>query len=185
MIQVVFDGASAILSLAILLVFNWALGGHFKSDRMPTGMKLIVLASTITALCFLILVWTESQPLGAQLAGMAIEVCGLGLFAAALSATKQFRFRMAFDDGVPDRLVTSGPYKYIRHPFYTSYLVFWTGFALITFSWLAVPLLLLMAAIYFFAARDEEKKIATSGLADQHRLYRQQAGMFWPMLWRR
>ena len=185
MIQLFLDGVSTVISLAILQAFNWAITGHFRSEKMPTGMKLIVVASTITGLALLALLWTGSQPLGAQFVGMAIEVCGLGLFAVAIAATKQVRFRMAFDDGVPDRLVTSGPFKYIRHPFYTSYLVFWTGFALITFSWLAVPLLLVMAAIYFRAAWGEEQKIATSDLADQHRLYRQQAGMFWPKLWRR
>ena len=179
------DAVSTVLSLAILQTFNWAVTGHFKSDSMPAGMKLIVVASAVTALALLAFLWTRAQPPAAQLAGMAIEVCGLGLFMLCLAATRQVRFRMAFDDGVPEQLVTTGPYRYIRHPFYTSYLIFWTGFALITFSWLAVPLLLLMTAIYFFAAQGEDRRIASSELAEQHVLHRQQAGMFWPKLWRK
>ncbi len=180
-----FDAVSTVLSLAILQSFNWAVSGHFKSDRMPAGMKLIMLASIITALAFLALLWTRAQPPSAELAGMAIEVCAAGLFAVTVAATRKIRFRMAFDDETPDQLVVSGPYRYIRHPFYTSYLIFWTGFALITFSWLSLPPLLVMAAIYFFAALGEDRKFATSALADQHSQYRQRAGMFWPKLPRR
>lgn len=182
MLHLVLDAASTILSLAISQAFNWAVTGHFKSDKMPTGMRLVLLASTITGLAMLALLWTSSQPPGAQLVGMAIEVCGLGLFAAAIAATKRFRFRLAFDDGVPDQLVMSGPYRYIRHPFYASYLIFWVGFAVMTYSWLSLPLLLLMMTIYSLAARDEDRRLAGSNLAEQHALYRQRAGMFWPKL---
>ncbi len=185
MMPMLLDAVSTVLSLAILQSFNWAVSGHFKSDRMPTGMKLIMAASTVTALAFVALLWTRSQPPSAQFVGMAIEVCAFGLFVAAIVATRQFRFRMAFDDGLPDELVMSGPYRYIRHPFYTSYLIFWIGFALITFSWLSLPLLLVMTAIYYFAARGEDRKLATSDLAEQHILYRQRAGMFWPKLRRK
>lgn len=38
-------------------------------------------------------------------------------------------------------LITSGPYACIRHPIYTAYLVFMTGIALITASWLFFGLL--------------------------------------------
>jgi protein-S-isoprenylcysteine O-methyltransferase Ste14 len=183
--HVLFDAASTILSLAILQAFNWAVKGHFRSDKMPTGMKLILLASTVTGLVFLILLWTAPQPPAAHLTGMAIEIGALALFAASLAATKKVRFRMAFDEAPPDELLMSGPYRYIRHPFYTSYLVFWTGFALITFSWLAVPLLVLITAIYSVAARGEEQRFTNSNMAAQHALYRQQAGMFWPKLRRK
>jgi protein-S-isoprenylcysteine O-methyltransferase Ste14 len=182
MLQIVLDGASTILSLAISQAFTWAVTGHFKSDRIPTGMRLILLASTITGLAMLVLLWTNSQPPVAQFAGMAIEVCGLGLFLTAITATRRFRFRLAFDDGLPDQLVMSGPYRYIRHPFYTSYLIFWAGFAMMTYSWLSLPLLVVMTTIYSLAARDEDRRLASSNMAEQHALYRQQAGMFWPKL---
>ncbi len=176
------DAIATVLSLAILQSFNWALRGHFKSDKMPAGMKVIMIASVITGLVYLTLMWTREQPPSAQIAGMAIELCAVVLFAAVVVATRRFRFRMAFDDSVPDELVTSGPYRYIRHPFYTSYLIFWTGFAVITCSWLSLPFLFLLGAIYFWAARGEDLKFAATAMADQHSRYRQQAGMFWPKL---
>ena len=39
------------------------------------------------------------------------------------------------------QMVTSGPYACIRHPIYSAYLVFMTGIALITASWLFFGLL--------------------------------------------
>ncbi len=180
-----FNAASTILSLAILQSFNWAITRHFKSERVPTGMKLIMAASTITLLAYLALVWTGAAPASAQLAGMALEVCGFGLFAVTVAATRQLKFKLAFDEETPDHLMMSGPYRYIRHPFYTSYLIFWSGFALITLSWLSLPLLAMMAAIYYTAAVSEDRKLAGSALADQHALYREKTGMFWPRLLRK
>ena len=147
-----------------------------------------MLAATVTGLAFLTLLWTGSQPRSAQLLGMAIEVCALVLFALTVAATKRVRFRIAFDDELPDHLVTSGPYKYVRHPFYTNlYLIFWAGFALITFSWLSLPFLVLMGSIYFLAARglrSGDSKLSQRGVKSYFPFYRQQAGMFWPKLWR-
>jgi protein-S-isoprenylcysteine O-methyltransferase Ste14 len=180
-----FNAVSTILSLAILQSFNWAIRRHFKSERIPTGMKLIMAASTITLLAYLALLWIGASPVSAQLAGMALEVCGFGLFAASVAATRQLRFKLAFDEETPDHLMMSGPYRYVRHPFYTSYLIFWSGFALITFSWLSLPLLLMMAAIYYTAAAGEDRKLACSALADQHAVYREKTGMFWPKLLRK
>ena len=105
--HLMLDAASTFLSLAILQAFNWAVKGHFQSDKMPLGMKLILLAATVTGLAFLTLLWTGSQPRSAQLLGMAIEVCALVLFALTVAATKRVRFRIAFDDELPDHLVTS------------------------------------------------------------------------------
>ena len=185
MMGLLLDGAVTILSAAIVQWFTWALNNHFQSDETPTGTKVILAASVTTGLGLLVLLWIGSQPPAAQLIGMAIEICSAGLFAATLAATRETRFRLAFDDELPDQLVRSGPYKYIRHPFYTSYLIYWSGFALATFSWLALPLLLLIGSIYTFAARGEDRQFAMSDLAEQHAQYRQHAGMFWPRLWRR
>lgn len=40
-------------------------------------------------------------------------------------AVKRRPPHLAFADGPPDSLVDGGPYRYIRHPFYTAYIVVW------------------------------------------------------------
>ena len=146
MMHLLPDAAATILSAAILQAFTWALTAISSSDKTPTGMKVILSASVTTGWGSLVLLWIGSQPPARSSSAWRSNSARLGLFAAALVGDQEDPVRLAFDDELPDQLVLSGPYNYIRHPFYTSYLIFWTGFALITFSWLALPLLLLMAA---------------------------------------
>jgi protein-S-isoprenylcysteine O-methyltransferase Ste14 len=54
------------------------------------------------------------------------------------------------------QLVTSGPYRFIRHPVYTGILVIILGSAL-TVSYYWFILLAVMAVFFFYSARYEEK----------------------------
>ena len=67
-------------------------------------------------------------------------------------------------DGYPDRIITSGPYRYTRNPMYLGHLVFMVGLAITFWSWFA--LLLLTARAVWFHRRvlhDEQRLEARSG----------------------
>ena len=99
-----------------------------------------------------------------------------------LGVQQRGALRLAFDAENPDTLVMEGPYKYLRHPFYTSYLIFWVGWAIAIWSpWTLLPLAVLVS-IYVVAAKGEEQKFSNSPLAAQYEAYRKRAGMFWPRL---
>jgi protein-S-isoprenylcysteine O-methyltransferase Ste14 len=104
------------------------------------------------------------------------------MFHRTARASREGALHFAFDVENPVSLVTAGPYRYVRHPFYTSYLIFWTGLALGTWSLWAVPVLVLMAVLYTVAARGEEGKFANSPMAAEYAAYRTRTGMFWPRL---
>ena len=174
-----------IVSLASALVvaqYARALRTHFVSPKMPTGTVVISVVVLSTAAIFLTLLWVESQPLLAQLVGLAVQAAGVWLFFAAIAASREARLKMAFDVANPHGLVTTGPYRYVRHPFYTSYLVFWIGWAIATWSpWSVLPLLVI-ATIYAVAALGEERKFAGTDMAGAYADYRRQTGFFWPRL---
>jgi len=72
----------------------------------------------------------------------------------------------------PDSLVTDGPYFYIRHPFYASYIVFWIGWASRpgrSGRWCLSPA---SSRSTRSPALDEERKFSRTALADAYEAYR-------------
>jgi protein-S-isoprenylcysteine O-methyltransferase Ste14 len=88
----------------------------------------------------------------------------------------------AFSDDTPQFLLRHGPYRYVRHPFYASYLLFWVGTAVTTAGWLPWLVPFGMLLLYARAATGEEQKFARSDLAQAYETYRQNTGMFLPRL---
>ena len=165
-----------------MLQYGRALRTHFRSPKMPTGTVVISVVVTATTVVFLALLWLESQPLLAQIVGLAVQCAGVWLFFAAIRASREAELKMAFDVANPHGLVTTGPYKYLRHPFYTSYLVFWIGWAIATWAaWSLIPLVAI-TVIYVIAALGEEQKFARTEMAGAYDDYRRQTGFFWPRL---
>ena len=80
----------------------------------------------------------------------------------------------------PPRLKTTGPYRLVRHPIYSAYLLGWVSGALATGQWWLFICPALMAALYYLAARQEEHMILSGPLAGQYRVYCQRTGMFVP-----
>lgn len=180
--ELVLDFVVSVLSVLVVLQYGRSLRTHFKSPKMPTGTVVISVVVTATAAVFLTLIWIETQPIFAQLIGLAVECFGLWLFWMAIRASREARLKMAFDVANPHGLVMTGPYRYLRHPFYTSYLVFWIGWAIATWSaWSLIPLLAI-TVIYVIAALGEERKFSRTEMAEAYEEYRRQTGFFWPRL---
>lgn len=77
-------------------------------------------------------------------------------------------------------LVTSGIYKYIRHPQYTGLFLIMTGWLLhweTTLTLVMYPILVLM---YYLLARREDKELK-SKFGDEFEIYRQKTPMFLPI----
>jgi protein-S-isoprenylcysteine O-methyltransferase Ste14 len=128
---------------------------------------------------YLYLQWNVHQPVFAPSAGVVMMIGALALFWAAISASREARLLLAFDHKKPHGLVASGPYRYVRHPFYLSYLIFWAGWAIASWHPLSAIPLLVIAFIYVIAARGEERKFENSPLAEEYRAYKKSAGFLW------
>lgn len=180
--DLVLDLIVSVVSLSVIAQYSWSLKAHFSSPRMPTGTVVISVVVLATAAIYTALLWIESQPWLASVLGLVIECLALWLFWAAIKASRAARLKMAFDVQNPHGLVTSGPYRYLRHPFYTSYLIFWIGWAIATWSpWSIIPLAVIVV-IYVLAALGEEKKFSRTAMAEDYASYRAQTGFFWPRL---
>jgi protein-S-isoprenylcysteine O-methyltransferase Ste14 len=79
------------------------------------------------------------------------------------------------------RLVTSGPYRYIRHPFYSSLLFLAIGAFFKQPSWLGGILSVLALFMLIATAKIEEREnIAYFG--EEYRTYMKQTKMFVPFI---
>lgn len=182
--QFALDLAVTSVSLLVIASYSWSLRRHFiMPARVPRGAKLLFALVPAAAALFLYLLWSRHQAMTCQLAGLAVQLAGGWLFWSAVAASRSARLGFAFDgEHVPHGLVTSGPYRYLRHPFYTSYLLFWAGWAIATWSPLAVVPLAAFAVTYMIAAQAEERRMSDSPLAHEYEAYKRRAGFLWPRL---
>lgn len=179
---VVIDIVVLLLSWGIVAQHIRATRGHFVSDRMAPGAMALATLVIATTLIFSTLLFFASRPLWAAVIGGLVEVGSLVLFFAAIRASREARLLFAFDPGMPNGLIERGPYRYVRHPFYTSYLLFWFGWAVAIWSPWTLPFLLAFVVFYTAAARGEEQKFAASEMAARYDHYRRSTGLFWPRL---
>lgn len=180
--DILLDILITIVSAGVLGAYLWSLRAHFVTENMPSGARLISLIVTLSAFFLLFLTWFGAQPLAAQVSGLGLQLVSAALFFAAIRASRQARLKFVFDAKGPDTLVETGPYRYIRHPFYTSYVMFWAGWAVATWSlWSLVPVLVL-TVLYVRAARGEEASFTGTGMAEAYAAYKARTGFFWPRL---
>jgi protein-S-isoprenylcysteine O-methyltransferase len=129
------------------------------TDRASTS--LLVTAYNIAALLPLVLWRVGLGSIGdAAWAGVALAAGGLALRAwgmLTLGAAYSRTLRTTSEQG----LVTTGPYRWIRHPGYLGSIAVWVGAALAFHSWLAAALVAgLMLVAYGWRIRAEEQMLA-------------------------
>jgi len=78
-------------------------------------------------------------------------------------------------------LVTSGPYKWIRHPIYTAYFLNYIGGGLLAANWVLmfVPVLFFGMMVYLRIGEEEAAMIEKFG--DEYRAYMKKTGRFLPL----
>ncbi|WP_196260234.1 methyltransferase family protein [Pelagibacterium limicola] len=176
------DYLVAAAGLLTVGAYIWSLRGHFVSKTMPKGTRVISALVAASTVLYLYLTFALDQPLWAQIAGFAFQLVAGALFAAAIRASRQAQLEYIFTPEKPRGLVETGPYRYMRHPFYSSYILFWSGWALATWSAFAVPSVVLFIVLYVVAARGEEEKFAQTPLAQTYAAYKARTGFLWPRL---
>lgn len=170
-----------VLLMSSLASFGWGMSKFFLKPTGDTaGMKVIRAFSTVTALLHLAAILVTPCKPTQSLVAAAMYASGLALFFWAISANRKRSLSAAFSQDLPSHLVTWGPYRMIRHPFYTAYLMAWTAGYLGTGRLWLLPTLAGMIIVYFTAALKEEDKFASSRLAEQYRTYQQCTGRFLP-----
>jgi protein-S-isoprenylcysteine O-methyltransferase Ste14 len=111
---------------------------------------------------------------------------GLVLFAVGLGLAVWARINIGRNWGTPmsqkddPELVTSGPYRLVRHPIYSGILVAGIGTAVaLSWSWLIAVAL---AGIYFVYSATIEERNLTEQFPDTYAMYRRSTKMLVPFI---
>ncbi len=147
---------------------------------MPSAVVVSNLLVTLQiALIAVILVAWEGRGIGTG--AWIVVAAGAAIGAWALSANRLGNFNVRPEPRSGGRLVTSGPYRWIRHPMYAAILVACAGFAAgyaAPWRWAALAAL---AAVLVTKARIEERKMAVAH--PDYAAYARRTRRFVPFIW--
>jgi protein-S-isoprenylcysteine O-methyltransferase Ste14 len=162
-----------------------------KLDRRQEGLLILFLLRPLGIVGMLGVVaylidpaWMEwsSVPLPTSVRWVGV---GLGVLAGLLLVWTFRNLGKNITDTVVTRkehsLVTNGPYRWVRHPFYVSFALAMLANSLVTANWF----IFLMGTVAFLllvvrTKKEEEKLIERFG--DDYRRYMETTGRFWPRM---
>ena len=181
---------NTLLSLVYLIIVASLFWGRLrffkiKSSSAKIGSLLYDPIVAIQIIVTLFLLYDRKDiALPSAVICLFFYISGLFLFWWSISTAKKLDF--AFSDNV-GKIVKTGPFSYVRHPFYLSYLLVWTGSTLLFNSISLWITLIYLLAFYFISAKAEEKVISNSKYSKEYHQYSQNVAMFIPRikLWKR
>jgi len=120
----------------------------------------------------------------AVIPGLIVLIASAALFEWARRSVQGRFFSYIYSNDTPQFLWTSGPYAYIRNPFYSSYMLSYFAAAIMFPGVVSFAVVVGMIFYFYAAARHEERKFGRSQLATEYDAYRRRTGRFIPRFWR-
>jgi protein-S-isoprenylcysteine O-methyltransferase Ste14 len=154
--------------------------GSFHFLWWITALPFLLCALSLI-LCVLryITPWSFPYRLVRESLALGLAAISIVLISHTLRTHKQ-RLALWHQQDEPQSIVTYGAYRYIRHPFYTSFLITLTG------AFLSAPHMTTLFTMVYgflilnFTARREEKLLGESAFGEQYRQYIKRTGRFLP-----
>jgi protein-S-isoprenylcysteine O-methyltransferase Ste14 len=156
-----------LLAAGVYVVFALGVKTTFRRvGPLRSGLILLSVCATIAAILeVMALAQVRKFHAGAALLGTGLYLSALALYVWCAWIHRSTPLSLAFEPDEPQHLVTEGPYRWVRHPFYSAYLLSYVAGLVMSGDGRLFAVLAMMAAIYGFAARREEMKFGRSALA--------------------
>lgn len=154
-----------------------------NADPRDRRELLVLSVAIIPQWLYMLSPWLDFAGIGlpdaVRWVGLGVTAIGVGLFAWT-HAVLAGNWSPVVESPPQGQLVTSGPYRWVRHPMYTSFLVYNAGMWLLTSNWLAGgPVFLAFVWMYFDrVGREEEIMLDTFG--EQYARYAEKTGRVVP-----
>ena len=174
------------LALSCFASFTWAIFTLFKR-RNEAALTLMHAVSVFGSFFFvaqvvaLLLAQADADRM-VFMVGLLLYMASLALFWWAVPFARNAAFGTAFAGVIPAHVVREGPYRFIRHPFYASYLLFWIAGVLVSQNWWLLLSAVVMGALYATAIRQEEHELLGGSFSSQYKEYMERTGCLLPRL---
>lgn len=162
------------------------LANRDQDAQTKSVFSRLSLAMFITSLVLLhwyavykyVALWTPTPWTACERFGLVLMALALPLHAWACDVLGK-----AYDRVVsPAQLITSGPYKYVQHPIYTSYMLLFTGYALALQNPLAALALLILCLLHYGNRTKLESKVLSDAFGAAYQNYKASTKSFLPFL---
>lgn len=176
------------MALLCFISFFWSVIGVFRKPEgsVSTMYRVLQISSgwtwTYSLFC---IVLTDGPHLGAQILALVLIMLSLLIFWYTRRWIQNKDFALVFNKEAPSHLETEGPFRWVRHPFYSSYLLCYFSVVLFTLDTLMGLTFLFMVGLYFKALKEEEQKFQEKGFSEAYKNYSQRTGALFPKLFAR
>jgi protein-S-isoprenylcysteine O-methyltransferase Ste14 len=190
----VFGATTLILLVAFAAVWGTNLirtrsaAGIFYSKQesrlMAATTRTLIAASLAAAVNYIVaphsMRWSYvSLPGWVRTAGAALAACGVAMLAWVF-ITLGRNFSMSLVVRRDHVLVTGGPYRWIRHPMYTGFSMFFGGLCLASASWLVGVTAALGFGTVMIVRTPQEERMLRDRFGEEYEAYRRRTGRFLP-----
>jgi protein-S-isoprenylcysteine O-methyltransferase Ste14 len=114
------------------------------------------------------------------LSALGLALLATGVFVFLWSVAARGRYSVSWEMPPDHRLVTWGPYRYVRHPSYSGYFLMFLGLALMVNN--PAVLVPILAVAGYVRIVDAEESLLAARFGDEYRRYAERTGRFTPRL---
>lgn len=163
---------------------------QFDISSSKDSKRMGIVVSILGVLAIGLLLWLISPnwmrwsalvlPEWMRWSGFALVIVGLALLTWA-HQTLSASFSGNLEIREQHKLVTTGPYQWVRHPIYSAIFLWSAGLALITANWF-IGLIPLTFALFFILRVPLEEKMMVEAFGNEYRAYMNRTGRVIPRL---
>lgn len=176
-----------IIYTTIVVSLVWARFNFFRIQSVKSHVSSVIYDPAVAIQIVMTYYFLFTNDLGEIVPvyfGIILYLTGIAFFWWAIVTSKKLDFAFS---GKVGEIVTTGPFRLVRHPFYVSYILIWLSSSLLFNSIYLWTTLGYLVAFYLTSAKSEEKVILSSEYSREYQEYSQQVGMFLPRIiqWKR
>ncbi len=155
---------------------------HNAEDRYSSVFTVLYLFAVLLIPVIRIFGIGNYVNIALQTSGIFIQIVGLVVRVWSLQTLGRFYTgQLTITDN--HRVITSGPYRYIRHPGYLSVLIQSIGFGLVTGSIVCMGIIILLYFCVYAYRIHVEEKMLIDHFGEEYRMYSKRTSRVIPFIW--